>query len=169
MNELFTKDRMARNSADFDGSGVGSGYYSEREEKRLKWENLKLPLVLLGFTVLIWAAILGSTIPEIDIMLNGTKATAQRDSDGVTGAWEAPDGKRYYVDLSWTDKNAQQVTVYYKGDDYSGAVAPMSWAYWVLFYGFAVAITVIIFFWMKTILVKKKHAVPRAEKSYKDY
>lgn len=169
MNEVFTQDRMARNSVDFDGSGVGNGYYSAKEEQRLKWENLKLPIVLAGFCILFWVALISITLPEIDMVQNGIKVTAHRNNQENVALWKAPDGRTYNVDVSWSGTKSEYIDVYYKDNNYNRAIAPMHWKYWIGFYGFGVVITAGIAFWMKKILFKKKHAVPREEKSYKDY
>lgn len=167
MNDIYTQDKMARNNSDYDGSGVGTGHYTEKEELRARWEDAKLPLVLLAFAMLIWAIILWLTVTELDLFINGEKEIVQIQSGEQYVIGETPDGNKFSIDVSSVSNKAEQVTIYYKADDYYTAKIMSPVTQWLMYYGFAISITLGLLVWLKKTLYPKKHAVADAPRSHK--
>lgn len=70
-NNLYVKDRMERNTSDYDGSGIGSGYYDLRKERRGKLKEAALPLVLAGILPVCPGTVLYAHISECILKATG--------------------------------------------------------------------------------------------------
>ena len=161
MNDLYTRDRMNRNNADVEGSGIGSGRYDSREEQKAKISDAKLPVVILFFMAIGLAGIIYMHVNELKHIINGTPVTLDYVSGQRSATWKAPDGNTYGYECDWARVKDGKVTIYYLGTDYRNAVVVSSIQSWLMFYGFFVAVIGAIIFWIYKIFHKKKHAVNR--------
>lgn len=162
MNDLYTRDRMERNNADYEGSGVGSGRYDPVEENKAKISDAKLPLVILLFMAVGLAGIIYMNINEVRHIVRGTGVEIEYNSSSSSSAtWEAPDGNIYSYDCSWARVKDGKVTMYYTGTDYRNGVVVSSLQSWFMFYGFFIIVIAAIIFWIYKIFHKKKHAVAK--------
>lgn len=166
MNDLYRQDKMLRNSMDYEGCGVGTGRYSNKEERKEKIQAAKLPLVLSFFALLVWLIIIFFTVRDIDLFVNGEKEKISISEGQEYYIWEAPNGNK--VSINVTGLNEQEVFIYYKADDYYTAKPLEQLSTWLMYYGFAISITVGLYIWFKKIFFAKKHATSdtSARKSY---
>lgn len=128
MNEVFMKDRMARDNADYEGSGVGSTKaLSEEEIRKNKFDDIKLPLLLLLGMVLVFLLTLWLHSGELIVRFSGTAVTVPYRQGDSTVRFPAPDGRVYIIDVSWSRCKKDVITLYYTGEDYRGAIAMTVW------------------------------------------
>ena len=163
MNDLYARERMERNNMDFEGSGVGSGRYDVRQERRERWSEAKLPLVLMGFCLICWAIVLYYTYTDILYYCTGEQVVTECDPKDTYTQWTAPDGNRYTINVEWGAVKEGKITVYYRGTDYRNAIVLNSPQHWVLFYGFVIFCTALLVFWIRKIFHKQHHAVQKTE------
>ncbi len=174
MNDLYTRDRMERNASDYEGSGSGSGRYDEREERREKFKELTLPIVLLAFMAVAWASLLYTSYPHIYYRVMGKSVEGEVISNNAGNyriSWTAPDGKvRNFTASNGIRVINGKVNVYYINSDYDRGMAVLPIEYWIPFYAVMLLATFGIILWIKRTLLAKKHATyEKREHSYKDY
>lgn len=174
MNDLYTRDRMERNASDYEGSGVGSGRYDEREERSEKLREITLPIVILAVMIVAWASLIYMSYPHIYFRVMGEKVKGEVIADDLGGyriSWTAPDGKsRNFTAPNGIRVVNKTVDVYYINGDYDTGTAIFPIEYWAPFYIVMLLVTAGLILWIKRTLVKKKHAVyEKREHSYKDY
>jgi len=174
MNDLYTRDRMERNAVDFEGSGIGSGRYDKRQERSRKLSEITLPVVILIIMLIVWAALIYSSYPDIYYRIAGKKAegtVVPGYSSNYTIRWTAPDGiSRDFRAPDGIRVVDGKVDVYYIDGDYDTGAAIMPIGYWTPYYLVMLIVTVGLIIWIKRTLFVKKHALyEKKEHSYKDY
>lgn len=128
MNDKFLNDRMARDSADYEGSGIGSGrVLSKKEIRKQKFEDIKLPLLILGIMIGVLLLTLRLHIEELIVYFGGTAVTVPYTPGDSTTRFTAPDGNRYIIDVSKAGCKKDEITLYYMGEDYKGAIVMTTW------------------------------------------
>ncbi len=169
MNDIFMKDRMARNAVDYEGSGVGEGRYSATQERKEKFSETILPVVLFLFMGIYWVALIFISVSEVKHVFFGEKIVVETESYMDSVNIEPSNGKSYKVDISKELARKGSVTMYFYEKDESVCI-PETWDLWLLFYGLGFAATFGLLYWIKTIWFNKKHAVKQvSEHNYKDY
>ncbi|MBQ4282685.1 MAG: hypothetical protein IJB96_02020 [Lachnospira sp.] len=169
MNDLYTQDRMARNSSDYEGCGIGEGRYSAAAERAEKIKDMQLPIVLMLVAIVYMVALVFWTVDEAGKISGCDKyvVDAHKDKNSVT--LELPDRTYKKVTINNSDIVNGKVTVYYNPETKKEYV-PYHMSVWVGTYAFGLLMIFLLLLWMKKILFKKKHAVERkVEHSYKDY
>lgn len=128
MNEVFMRDRMARDNADYEGSGVGSTkVLSEEEIRKNKFDDIKLPLLLLAGMTLVLMLTIRLHSEELIVRFTGTAVTVPYKKGDTTARFTAPDGNLYVVDVSWAGCKKDVITLYYTGENYRKAIAMTVW------------------------------------------
>ena len=128
MNEIFLKDRVARDSADFEGCGKGTTrILSEREIRRQKLEEVKLPLLILVGMIGVLLLTLKLHSEELIFCWKGTAVTIPYTPGDSTARFDAPNGNRYIINVSKAGCKEEQITLYYMGEDYQKAVVMTVW------------------------------------------
>lgn len=128
MNEVFLKDRIARDSADYEGSGIGTARVLSKEEMRKqKFEDIKLPFLILIGMIVVFLLTLWLHSGEIMVKLKGTAVTVPYTPGENTARFDAPNGNRYIINVSKAGCKKDQITLYYMEEDYQGAVVMTVW------------------------------------------
>lgn len=128
MNEVFMRDRMARDNTDFDGSGVGNAQALSPEElRRHKFDEIKLPLLILAGMIGIFILTVWLHSGELAVRFRGTAVTVPYKQGDETVRFPAPDGNIYYINVSWAGCKEEVITLYYTGENYRDAIAMTEW------------------------------------------
>ncbi len=168
-NEIFVRDRMNRDGADYEGSGVGEGRYDAGEERANKFKEILLPLVLVLFMVCYWGITIYFTVMELKYTFYAEKYEVAAEDYQEYVVIKRPDNTYRNIPIDNSNIIDGKVTVYYEEDD-DTAYIRQSVDTWIMSYGFGLLITFLLLFWIKKILFQKKHAVEKKpEHSYKDY
>lgn len=168
-NQVFVQDRMERNLDDYYGSGNGSGRYDAGYERTEKLKDLVLPMVLLGFLILYWIVVAQIAAEDIYHKFNSTKHVVEFKDYQDRVFLDLPDGREVEFRISSEFKGDGKLTYYYnKKDDVIYVRSKKN--SWEMFAVFGAVVTLLLLYWIKTILFRKKHAVEKPrEHSYKDY
>ncbi len=174
MNDLYTRDRMERNAADFEGSGIGSGRYDKRQERSDKFREITLPVMILIFMLIAWASLVYSSYPDIYYRIAGKRAEGTVITENLGDyhiSWTAPDGTaRDFRASNGIRVVDGKVDVYYINGDYDTGSVILPIEYWAPYYIVMLLVTVGLIIWIKRTLFAKKHALyEKKEHSYKDY
>lgn len=168
-NEIFVRDRMNRDGADYEGSGVGEGRYDAGEERANKFKEILLPLALLAFMVIYWILVIGMAYKDIYNKSNSIKYVVEFKDFQTKVTIDLPDGRKKDVAIEEQYRYDKQMTIYYNVKDDSIYVTDKKNT-WILYSAFGAVVTVALLYWMKKLLIQKKHAVEKKpEHSYKDY
>ena len=162
LNELFIRDRVERNMVDFEGSGVGSGYYDEKEDKKFRMKEIRMPLCFLVVAIAYLSVIVYMSAYEYNLYKTGTKIEAEY-SQKLGYATIRVDNKKVSevsVDGLWGKPKGDTIDVYVKDGDYATAQVLTSPIQWAIFYGFFGGLVALIIFWIYKILHKTHHAKP---------
>lgn len=128
MNEVFLKDRMARDNADYEGFGVGSARkLSKKEIRKLKFDEIRLPLLILGFMIGVFLLTLHLHLEELIVYFKGTAVTVPYNPGDDTTRFDAPNGNRYIINVSKAGCKKEEITLYYMEEDYQGAIVMTMW------------------------------------------
>ena len=128
MNEVFLKDRMARDSADYEGSGIGSTRVLTKEEiRKQKFEDVKLPLLILIGMIGVFLLTFWLHSGELIVRLKGTAVTVPYTPGENTVGFTAPNGYRYIISVSKAGCKKEEITLYYMDEDYQGAIVMTVW------------------------------------------
>ncbi len=128
MNDVFLKDRAARDCADFEGCGKGSTrVLSEGEIRKQKLEEVKFPLLILMFMIGTFLLTLKLHSEELLFCWKATAVTIPYTPGDSTVRFDAPNGNRYVIDVSKAGCKKDQITLYYRGEDYQGAEVMTVW------------------------------------------
>lgn len=128
MNDVFLKDRMARDSADYEGSGAGSTKVLSKEEiRRQKFDDVKLPLLILVIMIGVFLLTLKLHSEELIVRFRGMAVTVPYTPGDDTARFNAPNGYRYIINVSRAGCKKNEITLYYMDEDYQGAIVMTVW------------------------------------------
>lgn len=120
-NELFTRDRMERDNADFDGSGKGNGFYDENRDFRQRLFDAKLPLILTVIMICLFLLTVYLHVKDLMLYVNGNAVTVDltdpQNYVGRDAVLADSKGVKHYIKLTEKEAAKGQVTLYYYGDD----------------------------------------------------
>lgn len=159
-NDLYIRDRMERNAQDYEGSGIGSGLYDIREERRHSLREIQLPLVLsVFFLVCLGAAVYGQVSEQI-LKATGYCVMADYNYKQESAYVVLPNGWAGTVDAQWAmlDKNDRQVPVYYYENAPQKAQVLTSVKFWSIAYAVLGGALSICIFWLYKQLHRSRHA-----------
>lgn len=108
-NDLFVADRQNRNHCDFEGSGIGSGRYDEKTERKEKIKNATLPIAFLIVISVFTVFFIKDVFHYIYVMNHYTKAVVEQGFSGLS-EFRTPDGVTHTI--------SSNMDVYYPEDDY---------------------------------------------------
>lgn len=164
MNDIFLKDRMARDVADYEGSGVGSArVFNKREVRKQKIEEAKLPLLILAIMVGVFLLTLHLHMGELIVRFGGTAVTVPYHPGDATVHFTAPDGNRYIINVSKAGCKKQEITLYYRKEDYQGATVMTVWWLFPICYLLSLGVGGAMGWSIYKVFHDTKHAVQKAE------
>lgn len=172
MNELYRRDKLARNDVDFEGCGVGDGHYSAYAERKEKFNDMKLPIIIVCVMLAYWYAVIYITVGEINLVKNSEKFVLELDYMDLSKTCTSADGEEFQAFPKEEEREKGEMVFYYvKGEKIH---RPESVITWVTYYGFGIIVTVCLAIWIYKIMFPKKHAIQENKekhsyKSYNDY
>lgn len=128
MNEIFLKERAAKDTVAFDGSGVGSTKTLSKEEiQKQKMDEVKLPLLILAGMIGVFFLTFWLHSEELMVRFKGTAVTVPYTPGDDTARFTAPNGNRYIIKVSKAGCKKDEITLYYMDEDYQGAIVMTVW------------------------------------------
>ena len=159
-NNLYVRDRMERNGIDYDGSGIGSGYYDSDKEKRERLSEAAFPLLLAGILLIFLGFAIYIHCSELMLKKTGYSIMADYSDYKKMASFKAPDGTIVKVNARWAllSKDAEEVPVYFYENEIYNAQVLMNVRLWIMVYGVLGSAFAGCIFWAYKELHKSKHA-----------
>lgn len=160
-NNLYVKDRMERNACDYNGSGIGSGYYDSRRERKEKIKEATLPFVLAGILLICLGTTLYAHISECILKANGDCIMAEYNYRKETATFQISTGEKVAIDARWAllSNSDTQVPVYfYEENEIYKVKVLTSTKIWVMIYVILGGAFTGCIFWIYKELHQSKHS-----------